>query len=126
MNTFRIYEEDGSFLEEIPQRGLKIWLASSYLTYSDYWMYLDNTIGSDSSTYSEFLAENPDLEYFEYLKVLTALYNDLVNRLNDFTEQDNVEWEGYHLFKTTYRKNIVFTINKRDVSTEKVSGITRV
>ena len=96
MKSFVIYEYGTDENIIIPQNGLKTWLSGNYLNYYDFKAY--------------FYIE--DKSWTGYLKVLTKLYKDLVNQLNDFEYGDYVEWDGYSLFDTEFYKPVQFAIGK--------------
>ena len=96
MKSFVVYEYATDENIIIPQNGLKIWLSGIYLNYYDFkaWFYME------------------DKSWAEYLKVLTKLYKDLVNQLNNFEYGDYVEWDGYSMFDTEFAKPVQFAIGK--------------
>ena len=96
MKSFMVYEYGTDENIIIPQNGLKTWLSGNYLNYYDFKAY--------------FYIE--DKSWAGYLKVLTKLYKDLVNQLNDFEYGDYVEWDGYYMFDTEFAKPVQFAIGK--------------
>lgn len=94
MNTFVI--TDGLEIITIPQNGLKTWLAGEYLTYDDFktWIYEE------------------DKSWIGYIKVLAFLYENLINKLNDFEYSNYVEWDGYSLLDAEFADPVEFAIGK--------------